>query len=116
MTFARSVAIPTLHQLTFTSHTLLIPSHSDLLPRRKRLRRVLMSELRLADHRVHGMRGLERLELDVQLLLDRRRRRRGRDEPEEGRRGVQRARAELGVGLQADEVWVVCVCFITRVS
>jgi hypothetical protein len=61
----------------------------------------------LADHRLLGVRGLEGGQLDVEL-----RRELGGpggrgDEAQEGRGRVQRARAELGVRLEADEIRVV---------
>ena len=61
------------------------------------------AELRLVHHRALGMGRLERAHLARDLLLEHLPPARGRDEPEERRRRVERARAELGVRLQADE-------------
>lgn len=55
------------------------------------------------------MRRAEVRGLDPELFLEDADAGRRGDEAEERRRGVQRARAELGVGLEADEVWVICV-------
>lgn len=83
----------------------LLGAEDGLLARRTGL---LAAERRLVDHRALGMRRLERAQLDLELLVDHRRACRGRDEPEERRGRVQRARAELGVRLEADKVRVFC--------
>jgi hypothetical protein len=67
----------------------------------------IVTNVRLAHHRVVRMRGLERRGLDPHLLGEDGGATRGGDETEEWRRWVQRPRAELGVRLQTNEVRVI---------
>jgi hypothetical protein len=66
-------------------------------------------ELRLAHHRRCRVRRDVSRHLRLELLRQYRRPACGSDEPKEGRRGVQRARAEFGVRLEADEEGVVWI-------
>lgn len=59
---------------------------------------------------MHRVGWVERLQLELKLLLEDLRGRRGGDEPEEGWRGVEWTSAELGVSLQANEVRVIYEC------